>query len=142
MDAMSDSDRPPNDDATSDEEPSAKRDRSSILARRKFFIASALAGITAASCNTKEPQVCLKTPAPTEGTEEAPAETDPPDVSPTAEPTSAPSGSAPVASADPPPPPPPEPQVCLKVPAPSPTNDKPKPQVCLRVAAPPKDDPK
>ncbi|HMR09102.1 MAG TPA: hypothetical protein PKA88_25150 [Polyangiaceae bacterium] len=141
---MVDRDNP--DDAASDSDAprasEAKRDRASILARRKFFIASALAGITAASCNNKEPQVCLKVMSEHEPDAGAPQPCL--DIL-TAEDkdSAAPLVSAvpePAPSALPPSPPSPEPKVCLKVALPP--KDEPSPKVCLRFAAPPKEDPK
>jgi hypothetical protein len=122
--------------------PQAKGDRASILARRKFFIASALAGITAASCNNKEPQVCLKVMSEHEPDAGAPQpcldvlteedkDSAAPLVSAVPEPTP---------SAIPQPTPSPEPKVCLKVALPP--KEEPSPKVCLRFAAPPKEDPK
>jgi hypothetical protein len=119
----------------------AKRDRASILARRKFFIASALAGITAASCNNKEPQVCLKVASeyePETGAPEPCLAVQPEEDKDSAV-VAAPSAPAPTQTTDPEPAPTQEPQVCLKVAPPPPD---PSPKVCLRFAAPPKDDSK
>lgn len=115
----------------------AKRDREAVLARRKFFIASALAGVAATSCD-KGPTVCLNI-----------AQTPPEDAAvpmPCLEPPASPE---PHATAAPSSDPLLEPSVCLKIamprspdagaktqaPAPAP-----KPRVCLKVAAPKDDD--
>lgn len=112
-----------------------RRERELILARRRFFVASALAGVVTTACT---PQPCLNVAEPARPPEEggtvegaggsagAPGAAGAPG---TTEPDA---GAAPVSTNDPPPPdagsiPP---TVCLKV-APPP------PHVCLEFAEPP-----
>ena len=111
--------------------------REAILARRKYFIASALAGVALGACSDKKPHVCLEM-APPDPTGSA---------SPQPEPQVCLSEPMPehTVCLDVPPPQPqvclsepmPEPTVCLEVappapsPAPVPKPKQPKPQVCL-----------
>lgn len=92
--------------------------RELILARRQFFIASALAGV-AIGCSDKKPHVCLDMaqPAPTGSTSAAQPCLDVPPPTPPQQPQVCLSER----------PPDPEPRVCLDVPPPEPT-------VCLEIA--------
>lgn len=111
------------------------KEREAILARRRFFVASALAGMVTTACT---PQPCLNIAEPrspdapdgaTEGIAGAPGAAGAPATSDDA-------GTPPVGTTDPPAatdaggPPPIPPTVCLKV-APPP------PHVCLEFAEPP-----
>jgi hypothetical protein len=57
-----------------------KPDRDAILARRRFFVASAMAGVVVAACDRAGPQVCLEQmPPPTDaGPSSAPDSERPP----------------------------------------------------------------
>ncbi|MEZ4221287.1 MAG: hypothetical protein R3B13_10170 [Polyangiaceae bacterium] len=127
-------------------EASELSDRERVLARRRFFVASALAGIAAVSCakpdakaapGTGEPAAVPPTAEPVpslpedgEGAaaDDASAGSDEPLVTTVPAPpdtaSAGPSGLPP-----PPPPPPPKPTVCLRV-------ANPKSQPCLLVAMP------
>jgi len=98
------------DDPMSD--PGNKRERELILARRRFFVASALAGVVSA-CEQPAAQPCLNVAIPLRDAGARPT------------PVPSTSDSAMVA-------PPPPPEVCLEV-------AQPPPQVCLEFAEPPKD---
>lgn len=108
------------------------RDRDAILARRKIFIASALASLAATSCDkpqpclsqapvntgtVSEPQVCLKIALPPADAEPA-APSGEGDAGTDAPPMPCLSQTAPSVDAGKPPPPPPQPclspKVCLK----------------------------
>jgi hypothetical protein len=104
-------------------EPGGARDV--ILARRKFFVASALAGV-AFGCSGKKPNVCLDMaqPAPETSTQPAPVPQPTGAPQPTGEPQVCLSAPAPCLDM-----PPPEPTVCLDVPPP-------QPHVCLEFADP------
>lgn len=98
-----------------------RESRDLILARRRFFIASALAGVAISGCD-KKPTVCLDVAVP--------------------EPTTATTASA---SAVAPGPcldlPPPEPSVCLEMTMPEPSaqpSSAPAPRVCLERPPPPR----
>jgi len=89
------------------------RDRSQILARRRLFVASALAGVVVAGCDQIAPKPCLE----------------PPPVDAGATPPT-PCLAQQLADAEP------APRPCLE-PMPRPTTgEEPGPKVCLRVAAP------
>jgi len=45
---------------------SAERDRETILARRRFFVASAIASVVATGCDKVTPQPCLEPPLATD----------------------------------------------------------------------------
>ncbi|MFO0567241.1 MAG: hypothetical protein U0263_16405 [Polyangiaceae bacterium] len=116
----------------------ADRDRETVLARRKFFVASALAGVVAAGCERPGPFVCLEPaappPTPDGGPSEAGGSVEPPPqvcleyAPPLREDAAAPAPSESTGSVAPPPDAaPPEP--CLRV-AP-----EPPPRVCLKVPA-------
>ncbi len=118
---------------------SPSRDRDAILARRKFFIASALAGIAATSCD-KEPKVCLNIAQPQREDAAAPMPCLEALPKPQPEAQAAPPASATPTASTPAPDPtkPSEPSVCLKVAAPP--KPAPRPRVCLKVAMPKDDD--
>lgn len=113
----------PTSDSEAREPPKTARDREAILARRRFFVASALAGVVAAGCDKPEPQVCLKV---------APVPVD--DGGPSPQPCL--SEARPLDA---------EPMPCLEVARPEPDAGdpssviEPEPRVCLKVAAPPRD---
>ncbi len=117
----------------------ASRDRDAILARRKFFIASALAGIAATSCD-KDPKVCLNIAQPQREDAAAPMPCLEPPPKPQPEAQAEPTASASPTASTPVPDPtkPPEPSVCLKVA--EPPKPAPRPRVCLKVAVPKDDD--
>ena len=96
--------------------------RQAILARRQFFIASAVAGVALAGCDDK-PSVCLNvvSPDPTQDPIEDPSPT----------PTPTPTASASTASSAEP-----APTVCLEMTMPDPTT-APAPEVCLKIKPPP-----
>lgn len=98
--------------------------RELILARRQFFIASALAGVALTGCDDR-PSVCLDMPVPEPTTSEPTAS-----AVPSATTTPAPCLDVP----------PPEPSVCLEMAMPEPSaqpSPAPAPRVCLKRAAPP-----
>ncbi len=118
-----------------------ERDRQSILARRRFFVASALAGIAAAGCDNKAAQPCLKVASPpvadaapaspptaTAPESEGDAGAPQPCLSPLPPPTTDSDAQAivdpPAPSARPAQPEPPKPLPCLKVAIPRDTNLK------------------
>lgn len=95
-----------------------ERDRATILARRRRFLAVALAGIAVQGCDPK-PRVCLKqAPPPTVQVPEEDAGTEIDDA-----------GLIEEAGTEDATTPEPEPTVCLSPPV--------EPQVCLRLKAPP-----
>jgi hypothetical protein len=95
-------------------------DRDKILARRRHFVAVALAGAGLASADACAPKVCLEPiPEPTVEVPEGGGEL------PGGEPS-----SEPVEDAGPKPPPEPPPQPCL-------SPEPPSPRVCLRMMQPP-----
>lgn len=117
------------------------RDKDAILARRRFFIASAVAGVVATSCD-RSPMVCLEVaPVPTSpgsgGGLPPPRpclEVLPPEDASTPASEDAGIGAADDAgkTSDK------SPQPCLSVPAPRDAS-APPPQVCLKVARPKSD---
>jgi hypothetical protein len=107
----------------------AREDRRAILARRKFFVASAMAGIAVSGCKS-EPQVCLKVatpPGPSAQPTAGPGPTTSEDAS-TIEPQVCLEVAAPdvprETDAGPDEPPPPEPRPCLKIAPPDDRNAK------------------
>jgi hypothetical protein len=96
------------------------RDRDAILARRRFFVASAVAGVVATACE-RSPMVCLEVaPVPASGADAGPPprpclEIPPPDDASSAATENA-AGSDAAADAT-----------------------SPRPHVCLKVGVPPKD---
>ena len=135
-------------DDDSPEAPDEKRDRDRerILARRKFFIASAVAGMTMSSCDKAQP--CLNVAAPVQDSgspprpclKVAPQATAVQDAgAPSPAPAASSAAPAPTAERDAKAPPAP-PRPCLKV-APQKPKDDDKPRPCLRVASPPKKPP-
>ena len=104
--------------------------RQLILARRQFFIASALAGVSLTACD-RQPQPCLDIST-------VPIDPVPVDSStPTATTASAHPSTAPTVCLDMPA----EPHVCLEMAMPEPSTSasapKPAPRVCLRKVMPP-----
>lgn len=115
------------------------RDRDAILARRRFFVASAMAGVVVTACDRVGPQVCLEqAPLPTDagGSSVSPeAESPPRPCLEIAEPArEEDAGAARVEDAGQK-----APQPCLSVPR-QPRDAAPPPTVCLKVAPPKKSD--
>ncbi|MEZ4219482.1 MAG: hypothetical protein R3B13_01045 [Polyangiaceae bacterium] len=107
-----------------DSESRVTGDREAILVRRKFFVASALAGLALTACDDKagKPTVCLNVAEPVKDSGTA---------QPCLEPVPPPTASNTEEQA---------PSVCLKVampPEPSAGPAPTKPTVCLKVAPPP-----
>jgi len=135
-------------DSPAGSEPSATarpaRDRDAILARRRFFVASALASVVATGCDKVVPQPCLEVMPVADGGHPTPCLSTPmlqdaePAPMPCLEVARPPEGDAGSTFAQPPPEPP-EPQVCLRVAAPRKDAGEPAPRPCLKVAVP--DDP-
>ncbi len=113
----------------SDDDKKRKQARDVILARRQFFIASAMAGVALGGCD-RNPAVCLDVAVePTPGSSLGPGTPSASTTVATPEPSVAPTACLDM---------PVEPSICLAVPMPN-DSAEPAPRVCLKRAPPPPD---